>query len=410
LNIRIIPQNRFDRELDINELLKGIDQKKIYPVLKKLLGESVRLIDTKGNIILGQVDLTTKLNRIPLTIQIEPIAYIESEYEENIQAVALLLEQLLKSSERYHMASDLHLESVHADFEKLQNKHEALIASEKKYKELAENLEQRVQQQVKTIDSAQRQLYQAEKLASVGQLAAGVAHEINNPVGFIRSNLSTADDYVKDITQFAQQFNAGPDINVLKTIWQNKDLDFILKDFSVLLKESIDGADRVKTIVSDLKDFSNVDGVEVAIADINKVIRSVCNVAKSQVSQKADLELSLKDLPKIKCQSGHLGQVFLNMIQNASQAIKKEHGKVNISSAFIDDEIVIKITDNGCGMNETQQERIFDPFYTTQDVGSGTGLGLSVSMDIIRSHDGRIEVESQPGQGSTFIIYLPVRE
>jgi signal transduction histidine kinase len=410
LNIRIIPQNRFDRELDINELLKGIDQKKIYPVLKKLLGESVRLIDTKGNIILGQVDLTTKLNRIPLTIQIEPIAYIESEDEENIQAVALLLEQLLKSSERYHMASDLHLESVHADFEKLQNKHEALIASEKKYKELAENLEQRVQQQVKTIDSAQRQLYQAEKLASVGQLAAGVAHEINNPVGFIRSNLSTADDYVKDITQFAQQFNAGPDINVLKTIWQNKDLDFILKDFSVLLKESIDGADRVKTIVSDLKDFSNVDGVEVAIADINKVIRSVCNVAKSQVSQKADLELSLKDLPKIKCQSGHLGQVFLNMIQNASQAIKKEHGKVNISSAFIDDEIVIKITDNGCGMNETQQERIFDPFYTTQDVGSGTGLGLSVSMDIIRSHDGRIEVESQPGQGSTFIIYLPVRE
>ena len=120
--------------------------------------------------------------------------------------------------------------------------------------------------------------------------------------------------------------------------------------------------------------------------------------------------MSLKDLPKIKCQSGHLGQVFLNMIQNASQAIKKEYGKVNISSAFIDHEIVIKITDNGCGMDETQQKRIFDPFYTTQDVGSGTGLGLSVSMDIIRSHDGRIEVESQPGQGSTFIISLPLKD
>jgi len=408
--MRIIPQNQFDRDLDIHELLKGIDQKKIYPALKKLLGESVRLIDTKGNIIFGQEDVTKELKRLPLTVQIEPVAYIESEDEENIGGVASLLEQLLKSSERYHMASDLHIESVHADYEKLQKKHEALIASEIKYKELAGNLEQRVQEQVKTIDTAQRQLYQAEKLASVGQLAAGVAHEINNPVSFIRSNLSTADDYVKDILQFAEQFNAGLDIDALKSSWQEKDLDFILKDFSTLLKESIDGADRVKTIVADLKDFSKVDSADVAIADLNEVIRSVCNVARSQVSQNAELEQSLNDLPNIKCQSGHLGQVFLNMIQNSAQAMKQGRGKIKVSSAFIDDEIIIKISDNGCGMSATNIERIFDPFYTTQDVGAGTGLGLTVSMDIITSHDGRIEVESQKGKGTTFIITLPIRE
>lgn len=408
--MRIIPQNQFDRDIDIHELLKGINLKKLYPALKKLLGESVRLIDTKGIIILGQADETKKLIKIPLTVQIEPIAYLESENEDNIRAIALLLEQLLKSSERYHMASDLHLESVHADYEKLQKKHEALIASETKFKELAANLEERVQEQVKTIDAAQRQLYQAEKLASVGQLAAGVAHEINNPIGFIRSNLGTADAYVQDISKFSEQLKSGMDNESLTHYWKEKDLDFTLEDFSILLKESIDGADRVKNIVSDLKGFSNVDGAEVSQADLSEVIRSVSNVASSQIEQKAVLEVDLKDLPKTRCESGHLGQVFLNMIQNAAQAITEDNGKINVSSAFIDDEIVIKISDNGCGMPAEKIERIFDPFYTTQEVGSGTGLGLTVSMDIIKSHDGRIEVESEEGKGTTFIITLPVKE
>jgi len=407
--MRIIPQNQFDRDYDINDLLKGINQKRLLPALKNLLGQSVRLLDSKDNLILGNAEKTKELKRIPLTVQIEPVAYLESEDEVALKNVAMLLEQLFKSSERYLMASDLHLESVHADYEKLQKKHEALLASETKFKELAENLEQRVQEQVKTIDAAQRQLYQAEKLASVGQLAAGVAHEINNPVGFIRSNLSTADDYVKNITQFSSQFNSGLDLEALTRYWQDNDLDFTLEDFSVLLKESIEGADRVKKIVADLKDFSNVDGAEVSISNLSEVLRSVCNVASSQIAEKAELELDLKDLPDTRCEAGHLGQVFLNMIQNAAQAIKNEKGKINVSSAFIDDDMVIKISDNGCGMSAENIERIFDPFYTTQEVGSGTGLGLTVSKDIVNSHEGRIEVESQEGKGTTFIITLPVK-
>lgn len=406
----IIPQNKFDRDLDIEELLKGIDQKKLYPALKNLLGESVRLFDTKGNLIFGVKNVSENFKRIPLTVQIEPVAYLEGDDDTRIGSVGLLLEQLLKSSERYHMASDLHLESVHADYEKLQKKHEALLASEAKFKELAENLEQRVREQVKTIDAAQRQLYQAEKLASVGQLAAGVAHEINNPIGFIRSNLTTANDYVNNITQFAEQFTKGLDIESLKSIWKEKDIDFTLEDFSILLKESIAGADRIKTIVADLKDFSNVDGAEVTISDLNAVIRSVGNVVSSQITKKAQLELDLKDLPKTRCESGHLGQVFLNMIQNAAQAMIDTNGKIKVSSAFIDDEIVITISDNGCGMSAEKIERIFDPFYTTQEVGSGTGLGLTVSMDIIKSHDGRIDVESKEGKGTNFIITIPVKE
>ena len=407
--MRIIPQNQFDRDLGIEELLIGINEKKLYLALKNILGDSVRLVDTHNKIIFGNEDVKLSNVRVALSIQIEPIAYLEGEDEGMLRNVALLLEQLLKSSERYIMASDLHIESVHADYEKLQKKHDALLASEDKLKELAENLEQRVQEQVKTIDAAQRQLYQAEKLSSVGQLAAGVAHEINNPVGFIRSNLSTAHDYVNTISQFAQQFNSGDDMEKLKLIWKEKDLDFTLEDFSILLKESIDGADRVKTIVSDLKDFSNIDGAQVASTDLNEVISSVANVVNSQINQKANLSLDLNDLPKTSCNPGHLGQVFLNMIQNAAQAIK-QHGKIKVSSSFVDGGIVIKISDNGCGMSSQNIERIFDPFYTTQEVGAGTGLGLTVSMDIIKSHDGRIDVESEENKGTTFIIILPVRD
>jgi len=314
------------------------------------------------------------MTKIALSVQIEPIAYLEAENGDTLKNVALLLEQLFKSSERYHMASDLHLESVHADYEKLQKKHEALVASEKRFKELAENLEERAQEQVKTIDAAQRQLYQAEKLALVGQLAAGVAHEINNPIGFIRSNLSTADDYVKCFTTFSEKFKSGLDIDNLRNDWNEKDLDFALEDFSVLLKESIDGADRVKKIVADLKDFSNVDGTEETISDLNQIIRSVCNVASSQLAQKTELELDLKDLPQTRCESGNLGQVFLNMIQNAYQAINHDYGKIKVSSSFIDDEIIIKISDNGSGMSKEQVERIYDPFFTTQEVGLVQGL------------------------------------
>lgn len=410
--MRIIPRNQFDRDLNIHDLLKGIDTKKLYLVLKNILGESISLIDTNNKTIFGDYSEAKDVKRIPLTVQIETIAYLvcDNEDESIINNIALLLEQLLKSSERYHMASDLHLESVHADYEKLQKKHEALLASEEKYKELAGNLEQRVQEQVKTIDAAQRQLYQAEKMASVGQLAAGIAHEINNPIGFIRSNLSTANDYIEVISKFAMQLKEGNDSSALISYWQENDLDFTLDDFTTLLSESLDGADRVKCIVADLKDFSNVDCAEVSLTDLSEVVRSVCNVASSQIGQKAVVELDLKELPKTRCESGHLGQVFLNMIQNAAQAIKHDHGKITVSTALIDEEIVIKISDNGCGIPQIQLDRIFDPFYTTQEVGSGTGLGLSVSMDIVKSNAGRIEVETQEEKGSTFIIYLPVKE
>lgn len=407
--MQIIPQNKFDRDLAIEDLLKGIDRTKLQQVLQALLGEAARVVDLHGMVMIGVADDKQEVVRIPLSIQLEPVAYLEASDPVATPKVARLLEMILKSAERYLMASELHLESVHADYEKLQKKHEALIASEEKYKELAKNLEMRVQAQVVTIEETHRQLYQAEKLASVGQLAAGVAHEINNPIGFIRSNLSTAQTYVADVVKFGERIKSESAHVGLSVIWNESDLDETLQDFTDLLEESVHGADRIARIVGDLKDFSNVDRSGEEMADLNQVIQSVCNVAASQIEQKAEVELLLQKLPVTRCQPGHLGQVFLNLLLNAAAAIK-QHGKIQVDSELIDGEIVIRISDDGCGMSDEIINRIFEPFYTTRDVGSGTGLGLTVSRDVVQLHDGRLDVSSQEGKGSTFSIFLPVKE
>ncbi len=408
--MQITPTVQFDRELSIHDFLKCIDQKKLQQALAVLVGGPVCILDTTGNSVLGEQNGSAASIKIPLTIQLEPVAYLQASDKTATQGAAMLVEQILKSSERYLMASELHIEAIHADYEALQEKHAALLASEEKYRVLAQTLEQQVQEQVKTIENAHRQLYQAEKLASVGQLAAGVAHEINNPIGFIHSNLSTAQDYVEEIGKFAERIKSEFDGPVIDAAWEETNIEFTLQDFTVLLEESINGADRVTRIIADLKDFSNIDRTEEEILDINQVIRSVCNVVSNQIGQKADLVLTLEDLPVTRCRPGHMGHAFLNVLLNAATAIKQDPGEIRVETEFVSGEIVIRICDNGCGMSREVLQRIFDPFYTTRDVGEGTGLGLTVSHDIIQAHDGRIEVDSQEGEGSAFTIVLPVRE
>ena len=252
MSMQIIPQNPFDRDLLIDDLLKGIERRTLQKVLQALLGVSARIVDLQGTTVIGEADKMLEAVRIPLSIQLEPVAYLEASDPLATSHVARLLEILLKSPERYLMASELHLESVHADYEKLQKKHEALIASEEKYRELAKSLEQRVQEQVVTIEETHRQLYQAEKLTSVGRLAAGVAHEINNPIGFIRSNLSTAQNYVAEVIRFSERIKHESGDTALSAVWNNAELDDTLQDFTDLLEESIHGADRIARIVGDL--------------------------------------------------------------------------------------------------------------------------------------------------------------
>jgi len=399
----------YDSVLSLRELLSGVVPEKLSAALTVLLGSSVRVVSADGGWVMGEAPvLTNTARRLPLVNELETVGYLEtsSSDEACVRAVMIILESFMRSGARYFMASEMHIEVVKTDYEDLQRKHSALMASEARFKALAEQLEERVKEQVNTIASARSQLYQVDKLASVGQLAAGVAHEINNPIGFIRSNLSTAQSYVQKLQGVAELFKSSSD-TALCDAWQSDDLDFVLEDFSTLLHESVSGADRVARIVSDLKGFSNVDQAEEELIDLNENIRSVCNVAANQINSRADLKLILGELPPLHCKSGHLSQVFLNLLLNAAQAMK-QRGEIQLQSSVEQGQIVIHISDTGCGIPPEVLSRIFDPFFTTHEVGAGTGLGLAVSRDIIRAHGGRIEVDSVANAGTTFSIYLPI--
>lgn len=399
----------YDSALSLRELLSGVVPDKLSAALTVLLGAPARIVSADGTWVMGEVPpLTESARRLPLSHDLETVGYLETtaKKEARVRAATVILESFMRSGARYFMASEMHIEVVKADYEELQRRHAALMASEARYKALAENLEERVKEQVNTIASAHRQLYQTEKLASVGQLAAGVAHEINNPIGFIRSNLSTAQSYVQKLQGLAEQVKSSGNA-ALAGAWQAADLDFVLEDFHSLLQESVDGADRVARIVSDLKGFSNVDQAEEEFVNLNDNIRSACNVAANQINSRAELKLTLGELPPLRCKAGHLSQVFLNLLLNAAQAMK-ERGEIHIQSGVENGQIIIRFSDDGCGIPPEVLPRIFDPFFTTRAVGSGTGLGLTVSRDIIVAHGGSIEVSSAPGAGTTFTIHLPL--
>ena len=401
-------EQRFDREFALAELLSGVNLAALGEQLKRIVGGEVRLETKQGETLLATRPGLVCATRIEVRHELEPMGHLEADTSDRqrVEAAARLLEMLLKANARYHMASQLHAEVVNDDYETLQRKHAELAASEARYKALAENLEQRVAEQIKTIESAQRQLFQAEKMASVGQLAAGMAHEINNPVGFVRSNLSTAQSYVEILDRFAQLAKAGGNPEVA-AFWRQENLGFILEDFATLLNESVAGADRVARIVADLKDFSKVDQAEEQMADINTCIRTVCNVASAQVSKQAELVLALADLPPTRCRPGHLNQVFLNLLLNAAQAMDRP-GQIRIATSVESNSIGIEISDTGRGMAPEGLDRIFDPFFTTREVGQGTGLGLTVARDIIAAHCGTLSVESTVGKGTTFTLKLPI--
>ena len=396
-----ITPRHFDRELDIQELLSGVSLERLGGILKVLLGGDFRLVGADGRGLLGSAEPFAQPCRAEIHHDLELLGQLESASadESRLSAAAAMIELMLRLSARYHMAADLHIETVQEDYASLKE-------SEARYKALSEELEVRVKEQVKIIEATQRQLYQAEKLASIGQLAAGVAHEINNPIGFIRSNLGTAQQYVRDLSRLAALMKTG-DIAQFQSAWQEADMGFLLEDFTALLGESMEGADRVTKIVSDLKGFSNVDQAEEEVVDLNDNLRFACNVLAGQIKDKAELVLELGVLPKTLCLPGHLNQVFLNLLLNAAQAIT-DRGRIEVRSEMAGNEIRIRIYDNGCGIPEGSLGRIFDPFFTTRPVGSGTGLGLAVCHDIVQAHGGRIEVESEVGVGTTFTVYLPV--
>jgi len=289
--------------------------------------------------------------------------------------------------------------------DKLKKAHKDLEASNK---ELAKSYTE--------LKASQSQLLQSEKMAAIGQLAAGVAHEINNPMGFISSNLGTLGKYVDRLTEFigaqTEVIEALEPNEALAGLEQKKKelkLDYIIKDIKDLINESSDGAGRVKKIVQDLKSFSRVDEEEYRDVDINECIETTINIIWNELKYKCTVKKEYGDIPPTKCYPQQLNQVFMNLLVNASQAIEKK-GEITIKSWLEDGSINVSISDTGSGIPEENLGKLFEPFFTTKDVGKGTGLGLSITYGIIKKHGGEIKVESQVGKGAAFVVSIPVVE
>lgn len=268
------------------------------------------------------------------------------------------------------------------------------------------------------LEDAQNQLLQSEKMASIGQLAAGVAHEINNPVGYINSNMVSLKEYASDMIEVIDLFSeylgqSNSDniqlTNQLKNKIKEIDLEYIKSDLNSLIEESMEGVSRVKQIVQDLKDFSHVDEADMQWADLHHGLDSTLNIVHNELKYKADINKEYGEIPEVECIASQINQVFMNILVNAAHAIEK-HGIITITTGLEDNLVFIKINDTGKGISGDSINRIFDPFYTSKPIGEGTGLGLSLSYSIIEKHKGKIEVESIVGQGTTFTIWLPVKQ
>jgi signal transduction histidine kinase len=285
----------------------------------------------------------------------------------------------------------------------------------------------RLEQANKELKEMHSQMVQSEKLASIGQLAAGVAHEMNTPVGFVASNFHTLESYIKKFRGLLEVYDGfigaveGVEkaellskIEDVRKSREDMNIDFILEDIQGLFNDSKEGLSRVTTIIENLKDFSRVDQAEdFDEYDINSGIEATLVVARNEVKYDVDLKTELSEVPAVFCNSSQVNQVFLNLLLNAAQAIKSqkrdEHGTITIKTYSTEADVVCEIVDDGPGIAAENLSKIFDPFFTTKPAGSGTGLGLSVSYDIIVSkHKGQLLADSTVGKGTKFTIKLPI--
>jgi signal transduction histidine kinase len=314
------------------------------------------------------------------------------------------------------LVTETHTEVVNRSYEELLETNRSLSASEQRYRELAGTLEIKVRERTEELSRAMARLVQQEKMASVGQLAAGVAHEINNPLAFVTSNLRTLKKYTERfldiIARYQRVFEQGgvaqQDRDDLRKHRVSLRLDAISEDAGDLLRQTLEGTERVRKIVSDLKGFSHVDEEGEAPADMNREIDRTLSVMTHEIPAGAEIVREFSPLPVIPCRPGAFNQLFLGLVRNALQA-RQEGLRLTLRTGVSGDRIRIAFADNGPGVPADLRTRIFEPFFTTRDVGKGKGLGLTVAYDIVTAHGGTIEVEDTPGGGATFVLQLPIR-
>ncbi|MEJ2038401.1 MAG: ATP-binding protein [Desulfosarcinaceae bacterium] len=365
---------------------------------------------------------------VPLFHELEPKGYLAADLENTdsdamVRVAGFVLQQCMSLKHQILLTSGLHGAVVAESYTRLKNKAEQLAVSERKYRELAGGLEVEVQHKTEEIRLAQAHMMHQEKLAAIGQLSAGMAHEINTPLGFVISNLNTLGGYAKDIEALAAHYhtlsslltapgdasNADAvqrQLNTLTAFEKDLDLDFLLSDLQDLVNESITGAERIQKIIIDLKTVARPGIKSEEFVDVNQSIEAVLTIVGNRLGDRIQVSTSLDPVPAVKARPQDLNQVWLSLILNAADAMDSG-GCLAIATRADQGLVSIKISDTGSGIPAENLSKIFDPFFTTKDVGKGTGLGLHLVYNLVKSLKGHIQVESRVGRGTSFCVQLP---
>lgn len=324
------------------------------------------------------------------------------------------LHTLINGAMKRMLTSEAHTTIVNQSYEELLETNRRLGASEQQYRELAVTLEIKVRERTEELNRAYATMLQKEKLAAIGGLAAGMAHEINNPIGFVISNLHTLTKYASKLKEMLQfyRITCEPAIpekiaQQAETRWRELKIGFVFTDIDALVLQSLSGAERVQKLVADMKGFSHVDEAGPTSTDINLELEQTLSVLRHEIRQGTVIDCNLGRVPKVSLNPSLLSQTFMQIIQNALQ-LKTPDLKISISTVQKCDDVLIQITDNGPGIPPDIRDRIFEPFFTTKDVGQGTGMGLTVAAQAIQACGGTIAINCPPEGGTVFTISVPI--
>ena len=292
-------------------------------------------------------------------------------------------------------------------------KHCKLLGDAQRYKLALETKNDELVNGKVQLEHLQTQIVQSAKMASLGQLAAGVAHELNNPVGFVHANLEMLDQYFQDLTRLIQFYDNAEVVALdqakAATIKDEIGYPAIIEDITSIVRDCRDGSDRIRDIVQNLRTFSLLDEADYNVTNIHEGLDSTIRLISGYFSSgNIKLVREYGDLPTIQAFSGQLNQVWMNLLVNAAQAIGSGTGELKIKTSVDDDNVFVEVSDSGCGIAVQDLNRIFDPFFTTKPVGEGTGLGLSISFGIVERHGGNITVDTRLNEGTTFTVRLPL--
>ncbi|MFQ5670108.1 MAG: sensor histidine kinase [Acidobacteriota bacterium] len=332
-----------------------------------------------------------------------------------ISIASATLEIIRLNTVKRLLTTQVHTTAVHQSYEELLEINRQLTISKKQYEDLARTLQQRVKDRTAELEAVHTRLLQKEKMACIGQLAGGVAHEINTPLNYISANIRTLSSYLDDVHGMLEGYRKALQqlpgeqtaLQRLEELYRRVDVPYIIKDKEDLVRESLEGTEQIGSIVANLKGFSHIDELGNRMMDVNEELETTLQVlAHTQKNRSAKIIKKYGRIPECYGEPALMSQVFLNVLTNALQS-RDEGLAVTVETVSTSHEIVVSVTDNGGGIPEEIRSRIFEPFFTTRDVGEGTGVGLAVAYDIVTRHGGRIAVQSDVGRGTKFDIILP---